>query len=80
MTKTEIPNFRKFWEKNAYYDNNEQRSHSHSQIEISIFTGKRCGQKYGLEQKVSQSLEEEKEITTLIPTIELSKAEVIEIF
>lgn len=57
------------------------RGHTHTHKQKSPYLpGKRCGQRYGLEQKVSQSLEEEKEITTLIPTVELSKAEVIEIF
>lgn len=62
------------------YDINK-RLHSNSQIEISLFLpGKRCGQKDGLEVEVSESLEVEKEMTTLMPRVELCKAEVTKIF
>lgn len=49
-------------------------------MKFPYLPGKRCGLKYDLEEKVSQSLEAEKEISTFIPTAELSTAEVTEIF
>lgn len=48
--------------------------HTHKQ-KFPYLPGKRCGQKCGLEEEVSQSLEAEKKIASLILTVELSQAE-----